>query len=257
MTCLGVVLAAANTLANEPATISSRRAGSALETAVVVPPRTFSRATVIGMCERFLLQHPTSALVRYVVFTDRQDGRGYLGGLHVTDVTFDGWRKAYLSEPTTVPATAELIRVGNCAAVRMRFRDGRVESQVLSACDPFCIRIRDRTAWLRWVSFHRSGAGPAPKPFYSVAMFVDTTSQWHLRDAEKLSEMLRRRAGSPWLEIVVEHGWWFAGMTGYPIYNRFLPRLPPPEVREYRSRGPTYYCDEPSGRCADVGPTGP
>lgn len=218
-----------------PTILSETRVGPAIQVAVVVEPSSFSAATAMELSEAFLGAHPDCTLARYVIFTDAQDGRDYIGGVGLTDIDYPAWRDAYLSQNPNPHATAEMIRLGRRAGVRVRFEDGRIEKHTVSGGDPFDLKVESLTALLAGVGFRRAGVQPAGFPDRLVTLFVQTPEPWTRRQAEVFISRLRAEARFPWLQVDLENGSWFVGSDCYPIYNRFLPYLSPPSLAKFKS----------------------
>ncbi len=221
-----------------------------IDQAVSIPVRTFSEGQVVRLCLSFLNAHRGDVVARYIIATDAQDALSNLRGKGVTDVTYQGWRNWYLQQPEQVPATAELIRVVDRAAVRIRFSDGRIVEHVIQGPSPFRVTFRGevvrllavapaRMYGLRWVS-----SDP-------VEFFLQAPRPWNVQTAEAFSRMLREWTGVP-IVANIEDGWWFATETNYPIYNRFLPHLEPPTFEEFK-RHTRFHCT-PGGSCLQTGP---
>ncbi len=236
-----------------PQVFSERQARNAVEVAVLIQPSQFTTSYVIALCKSFMDAHQESPLVRYVIFTELQDGRNYLGGLGVTDWEFPAWRHAYLLENQNPPATAEMIRIAKRASVRIRFQDGTIEEHVLLGGSPFDLNLDGIAARLLAVTFHGAGAHRGDIPDNVISVYVQTAETWDKQLAERFSRLLRASFGFPWLELHLEDGWWFAGDPGYPIYNRFLPHLAPPKFDEFRTHA-RFYCNSPNGDCLRTGP---
>jgi hypothetical protein len=205
------------------------------------------------VCRAFIRAHPQSRLIRYAVFTDLQDGRNYFRGLGVTDWEFPAWRHAYLLANQKLPATAEMIRIGDRASVRIRFQDGRIEEHVLVGGSPFDLNLDGIEARLLAITFHGAGLHADDTPDNIISVYVQAPKPWDRQLAERFSRLLRANVGLPWLELHLEDGWWFAGDPGYPIYNRFLPHLAPPKFAEFRTHT-RFFCSSPNGEGLQTGP---
>ena len=99
------------------------------ESAVTIPRSEFSDGSVAEMCDVFLREHRDDFVLRYLIATDAQEGYKLRG--KPTDVTFEGWRRAYLSNVTAIAPAAELVRLGDRASVRLRYADGTVTERIL------------------------------------------------------------------------------------------------------------------------------
>ena len=218
--------------------VFERSAPAVIEAREQVPPASFTEALVLRLSRRFLAAHRTTPLVRYVVCTEKVDCRTDPLRGKPTDWDFETWKQAYLREPANPPAAAEMIRIQRRAAVRIRFSDGRIVERVLEGTSPYVVTVRNRRGKLLAVQmiWH---ADPAK---VETHFFVQTPAAWDKGTAEELQRRLSG-AGLPVVNISINEGWCFVMEDDYPIYNRFLPRLPPPSRAQYRSYA-GLYCGE-------------
>lgn len=248
-----LVAAAAVCLPQERAeTLWRRLSAGAIEEAVAIPASSFSEANVVRMCRSFLATQHEAKVVRYLLVTDAQEALNHLRGPGLTDMEFPFWRIAYQAQPQRMPATAELVRIRDRAAVRMRFLDGRIVERVLEQGNPFKMEFQGETTRILGVapSYTNPPRGVSPS---TVEFFVQTPRPWTLRTAEGFSRMFRAYTGLRWIVITIEDGWWFAGASNYPIYNRFLPYLEPPTLEEFKQHH-RFICVEGDGTCSQTGP---
>jgi hypothetical protein len=226
-----------------------------LDEAFLIPPAEFAEPRVLELCHAFMVANHGYRVLRYFVVTDSTDARRLLGP-GVTDIDFPGWLQDYKTEPQNPPPTAELLKVGEKAVVRFRFRDGKIIERVVGTGNPLEIHYQGEAVKVLDI---------APDPPRRIGelpygggeqFFIQTARPWTFKLAEGFDKFLHAATGLTSIEMTMEDGWWFAGEVSYPIYNRFLAYTQPPTFEQFK-RHTRFYCDDlppVPGRCIQMGP---
>lgn len=253
MTTRLLAVAALSCLASaETDVVWQNRSDKTIEEAVKINASDFTEPNVLRLCRSFLAAHADAVMIRFLIVTDAQEALNHLRGPGVTDIDFPSWRQYYLAQSRQPPATAELIRIRARAMVRLRFGDGRLEERILQSGDPLKISFSDEIVYIRGLAATYTNAPQGVSPM-TMALFAQTCRPWNLTKAEAFSRMIRQQTGLRWIVVVIEDGWWFAGGSKYPIYNRFMPYIQPPTFDDFK-RHYRFFCADGNGRCTQTGP---
>lgn len=231
-------------------TIREARGPQIVDASMVIPATQFSEPRIITMCKHFLAANRAVGMVRLLISTDTQDVLS-MGGGGVTDVSFAEWRELYAKANQSLPAAAELVSIRGNAAVRMRTADGKVSERVLSGRTPFIISFHDERVLIRGLGLTHVW-NPDAASFATFEVFVQSPRPWNLSEAEEFSRSYRAKTNIADLVIQISNGWYFPGETNYPVVNRFLPRLSPPSLEEFK-RLHRFYCNDATGGCRQSG----
>lgn len=224
----------------------------AIEEAVHILPSEFAEKQVLKMCEDFLAAHRVYTVLRFFVVTDETDAWDRLQGPRITDIEPEGWLRFYRLEPRDPPATAELLRINDRAAVRFRFRGGRIALKVLGSDDPFQITFKGERVKLLDISLMRENV-PGGRIANGVHFYAQTIGAWNIDRARAFNDFLLQTTGLRRLSVSIEDGPWFAGEQSYPIFNRFLPSSDAPSLEELKMET-RFYCENQYGGCVQLGP---
>jgi len=207
----------------------------------------FTEPNVTRLARQFLAGNAQTPVIRYLIVVNEYDALSKLRGLGVTDIEYAGWREMYLKEDAAVPPTAEMIKIRDRAGLRIRYASGQVVEKVLRGGSPFEYKFDGECLRLHGVAVC-DGEFPEARRGKKAEFFIETSRPWSQDRAESFSRWMRKALDLDSIVINVVNGWWFIGPPNYPIYNRFLPRWPPPSREEFiRSR--RYACWYPDGRC--------
>lgn len=213
----------------------------------LIPIEQFTEPNVTRLAHQFMVKNSQIPVVRYLVVVNEYDALSKLRGLGVTDVDYAGWREMYLREGGAVPPTAEMVKIGDRAGLRIRLASGQVVERLLRGSNPFQYWFNGERLRLHGVAVSHEGV-PGGWQGKMPHFFFQTPTAWSKVRAESFSRWFRKSLGIEQMEIDLVNGWWFVGPPNYPIYNRFLSHLPPPSREEFiRSR--RYACWYPDGRC--------
>lgn len=224
-----------------------------LDQATQISLSEFNERRLLDLCKAFIDANPSYKVLRYFVVTDAKDAVERLRGPGVTDIEFPDWLRRYKLESPTPPPTAELIKVRDQAVVRLRFPNGEITQRVIGAGNPLQVSFRGETVKVLGISLTPPGRVML-KPYPGGAhFFVQTSHPWTQMFVEDFEKLLRQKTELANVAISLEDGWWFAGEPTYPIYNRFMPYIDPPDFGEFK-RHTRFYCDDLSGSCIQTGP---
>lgn len=231
-------------------TIREVRGPQIIDASMVIPATLFSESGIIMICNNFLAANRVAGMVRLLISTDAQDMLS-MGGGGVTDVSFAEWLELYANAKQNLPAAAELVSVRGNAAVRIRSADGKVSERVLSGRTPFIISFHDELVLIRGLGLTHVW-NPDAASFATFEVFVQSPRPWNLSEAQEFSRSYRAKTNIADLVIQISNGWYFPGESNYPVANRFLPRLSPPTLEEFK-RLHRFYCNDATGGCRQSG----
>jgi hypothetical protein len=215
-----------------------------IERADLVSRKDFSKQLVLELCKAFLDTHSES-VARYIIATDEQDARQNLRKLGMTDWSFGSWRDAYNRMPRSLPPSAELLRVGHTASVRIYFGPEQRLEVPIRGKNGLHISFQQHTGQLLGLAMSSSGGHPGYVPHFFLQMF----GVWPKEVAEAFSRQLRVQVRIPSLILSLEDSRWFAAHEDYVVMNRFLPFEPAPSLSVLK-RFSRYYCNDSNGACS-------
>jgi hypothetical protein len=225
----------------------------ALDAEVQIAPSEFTERHVLDLCRAFMAANSDYTVIRYLVVTDRVDAEKLIGP--PADFDFSAWLYLYKKESPLPPPTAELIKLGDKAVVRLKLANGANSERVIGAGSPLTIDFQGESAKILEVKPIPPGKRGESNYSGGVEFYVQTPAPWTRRLAEDFVKHIQATTGLDNVAIEVEDGPWFVG-AGYPVYNRFLPYTQPPGFEEFK-KYTRFYCESPSGGCLQTGPAEP
>jgi hypothetical protein len=226
--------------ANPPEVLWQIKGITGIETVVLLRPSDFTTHNIMALCRSFLQENRNFTIMRYVMATDEVDARTGLVGRGITDKSFAEWRRAYIAHSKKVPATAEMIRLGNDVAVRIRSAHGEIVERVLVGSSPFAMDFKHQLVRILYVSLTPSTC--PEQGGVTAHLFVQTPEPWNSLLATEFTRILTARLHTHCFILSIEDGWHFPEYEDYPVYNRFVPRFRPPTIEQHRSRR-RFYCE--------------
>jgi hypothetical protein len=243
-----VLLTAASTLIVKHEPVGSVEEATFLLTQIVIVPQ--SEFTVPKLKERFdeiLLAQSGKARVLIVeAYCDKQAISKSIK--YGTDVNYETWMNWY--REYKIPTTAELLRIGPNAAMRVRDSAGNVASLVLSGSDPYTFQANG-------VEFHllhviasdsaRLDDFKAPDLVSTLNFFMLAKGDLNESVLKAAAENLENSTGAPQITVAIRRDPWFVSSVYFPIVSPFWDGGKPPTQHEYES-SPEWYCHATPGK---------
>ena len=239
---LGVILALAPLAYAQETLLSRSGPGIVEEMQHVNESDLVSDEHLTRIARDFLAKYPKKRIRHLILLTDTKDVLSLRRGRAISDITYTMWKDRYTERLSQISPQAELLSLGDAAALRVRTRDGKIEHIALTKNNPFEFKLRNKSIQIDFVSFkevlHDS------KPILQVAFFV----QGKVRSEEEAAVVhrhLRSLANVPNIETRIAPDSWFLDDGDYPWANPYLEAGAIPSYEEY-AKVTSFICESKS-----------
>ncbi len=210
-----------------PVPVASDRPRDIAGGTFVLPERDFRREFLVPYCERLLLRYRDVPLIVAWMFASEEQRDEFFVTLRPT--YYPAWRRLYDVQSKQQWTAALFLAIRGSGILRIRTRDGKVESLEIGGGGPGRRILADPSCRVLYLSFAEE---PLPTRRRHVTFYIQT------RDPITEATGLRLQAEMPDLPFAYTFlqfraDPWFISELGFPIFDLFQPGLVPPNHREY------------------------
>ncbi|MBN8733084.1 MAG: hypothetical protein J0L64_21290 [Acidobacteria bacterium] len=172
---------------------------------------------------------------RLMIFTNRRDASVARYGKGA-DYGYAVWLSYFREETSNAGCMGEVIRIGDCEALRIRDSKHRIVERVLNHCNPFQVSTGSARARILYLTVNATKDGKNMVPH----LYLQAEDPASAQLAAALGVSIARRLHLRDLSVSVRNDTWFVFEERFPVSFPFGPRQePPPEL--YFNRHPTIH----------------
>ncbi len=163
-------------------------------------------------------------------------------GKGITDYSYQYWHDQYSDISSRLSEIAELVKIGDSATLRIRWKTGATEEIRILGENVFHGQVGGQRydlleLTLRPVLPHSR----RPEIVPSIAIKVEEEGTLNAATADELSNYFRSRISARGLQVVIRSDSWFIDDESYPYVNPFVEAGDPPGWGTYEQTI-SYYC---------------
>lgn len=201
----------------------------------LLPSEEFKTHSVEMRFRRILSAKDPTTKILQVVLMDRPESLS-LSEHGYNDISYNLWKLLFGDYQNGIPPFAELLAIGDRAAMRIRDDQGRVLLKVLKGGNPYEITACAQRMSLMHLDIERTdnaitqnptGVAP-PLNFFLVAQVAIDEGT-----ARCAFDELRERTVGHNINVYVRNDPWFLQHSDYPVVSPFLVDVKPPTQQEY------------------------
>ena len=208
---------------------------------LVLPASDFTEPSIRGEFLRSLSQRTDNTGILLIDAVDNLKF-GNLSEMGIDDATYGSWRGLYSDYENGIPPFAELLAIGQNAAMRLRDNSGRVSLSVLEGQNPYDVRACGQYFSLAHLAV-RHQANMISTFSDGLHFFLITTGTINEELTRCAREELQSSAPKMNVSVSIRNDRWFLLDPDYPVVLPFITDNSPPTEQDYERA--TYWECEP------------